>query len=71
MTRLELLNEIIDLHVEALSAKTDPVLTDTKTLTEILKAIMVFEQIKKLEGPRTEFDLMSDEELDEKVNKLG
>lgn len=71
MTRIELLNSIIDRHIECLDAIEEPDLTDTKKLTEILKAIMVLEQIKKIDGARTEFDTMSTEELQARIENLG
>lgn len=71
MTRIELLNEIIDLHIENLSEVKAPQLMDTKTLTEILKSILVLEQIKKLEGRKTEFDSMSESELEKRLQSLG
>lgn len=70
MNRIETLTNIIDLHIERLSEKTDPILNDTKTLTEILKAILVLEQIKGIEGKKSDFDVMSDEELEAKMESF-
>lgn len=71
MNRIEILTEIIDNHIYCLSQRTDPMLNDTKTLTEILKAILVLENIKKLEGTRSEFDSMTDDDLESKLNGIG
>lgn len=71
MSRIEILNNIIDQHIECLQEKNEPVLSDTKTLTEILKSILVLEQIKNLEGKRSNFDDMSEDELSEKLNNIG
>lgn len=71
MSRIEILNNIIDQHIECLQDKIDPILSDTKTLTEILKSILVLEQIKNLEGKRSNFDDMSEEELSNKLNSIG
>ena len=70
-TRIDILNGIIDLHIECLQHKDDPILSDTKILTEILKAILVLEQIKNIEGKRSENDDLSQEELEEKMDSIG
>lgn len=67
MNRIDKLNEIIDRHIDCLDAKAEPILTDTKTLTEILKAILVLEQIRSIEGKKSQFDNMTDEEMEEKL----
>lgn len=71
MTRLDLLNNIIDNHIECLAAIEDPELVDTKKLTEILRSILIVEQIKKLEGSQSEFDSMTNEELDSRIEGLS
>lgn len=71
MNRIEVLSGIIDNHIQNLSEIADPILNDTKTLTEILKAILVLEQIKKLEGTRSDADSLSDEDLEAKINGIG
>jgi hypothetical protein len=71
MNRIETINQIIDLHIEELSKVTDPILNDTKILTEILKAMLVLEQVKKLEGQRSSYDDETEEELELKLNGLG
>lgn len=71
MNRLEVLNDIIDRHIESLDDRRDPILSDTKNLTEILKAILVLEQIKKIQGGSSHYDHMSDEELSEKIEKFS
>lgn len=70
MNRFEVLNEIIDRHISALDNIDSPTLSDTKNLTEVLKAIMVMEQIKKLQGTTSQYDNMSSEELMEKIESF-
>jgi hypothetical protein len=67
MNRIEVLSDIIDLHIEVLKNKKEPFLNDTKTLTEILKSILVLEQIKNIEGRRSEYDSMTDEQIEDKI----
>lgn len=67
MNRIDKLNDIIDRHIDFLEGKDEPNLSDTKTLTEILKSILVLEQIKNLETKKTVYDSMNDDEMDDKV----
>lgn len=69
--RIDILNGIIDLHIECLQQRDEPILADTKILTEILKAILVLEQIKNIEGKRSENDDLSQEELEDKMDSIG
>lgn len=71
MNRVEKLNELIDRNINYIDQRNEPSLTDTKTITEILKAILVLEQIKKLEGQRSAFDELSDSDLEAKLNEIG
>lgn len=71
MTRLDLLNSILDRHIECLNEVEDPQLNDTKRLTELLKATLLVKQIEKLEGNQSLYDRMSDEELEDKIKDLG
>lgn len=67
MTRIDILTEIIDTHIDCLKNRKEPILTDTKTLTEILKSILVLEQIKNIEGRRSEYDSLTDDQIEEKM----
>jgi len=69
--RIEQLNSIVDYHIQCLGQKDEPILSDTKTLTEILKSILLLEQIKSFEGKQSKFDEMSEEELEKQIRNLG
>lgn len=71
MSRIERLNEIIDLHISCLEEKDQPMLSDTKTLTEILKAILVLEQIRSIEGKKSKYDTMSEDDLESSIHNIG
>lgn len=67
LTRLDLLDKIINTHIESLQLVDEPKLIDTKQLTEILKSILTMNQIRKLEIPKSEFETVSTEDL---ISKL-
>ena len=69
--RIKILEEIINLHIIHLSEKETPMLSDTKTLTELLKAILVLEQVKKLTSNKSEYDYMSIDDLEDRLNNMG
>ncbi len=69
MNRLEILNDIIDRHIKNLDLRGNA--GDTKTLTEVLKAILVLEQIKKIQGSSSAYDQMSDDELSERMERFS
>lgn len=71
MNRIEVLSEIIDTHILYLGTKDSPVLNDTKMLTEILKSILVLENIKAIEGKKSNYDEMSIEDLSSKIESMG
>jgi hypothetical protein len=71
MNRIEELSEIIDNHIIFLKEKDCPMLNDTKQLTELLKAITFLENVKSLEGKKSDFDNMTLSDLESRLNNLG
>jgi len=71
VTRIDVLDDIINRHIDNLNDKENPNYYDTKTLTEVLKAILVLENIKKLDGKKSSYDSMSVDELEDKLESFN
>lgn len=68
--RVDDIKEIIDYHIACLKERDNPILADTKTITEILKCIVLLEQVKTLEGKRTAFDEMDIDDLGAHIENM-
>lgn len=69
VSRLDLLENILDKHISHLDGKVDEIiLNDTKQLTELLKAVQLLDAIKRNEGLKSEFDSMSIDDLEKALD---
>lgn len=70
MSRIERLDELIELNIKQLESVRNPCLNDTKMLTEIMKTILTLEQIKSFSSKKGEFEIMSDEDIENKMKEF-
>jgi hypothetical protein len=64
--RLQLLENILDKHIEVLQLKQEDImLNDSKQLTELLKAVQLLDAAKRLDGAKSIYDELSISELEE------